>query len=416
MRVLLTFTLPVLAACSPFLPVEELAPSDGANAQPSFDGGGRRDSPALREERDAGTGSWSDLRGGCFERAVTLGSFPTNGRPHLRVTAVTAFEHGWIVAMSGNEAGQRLLFLDRFGAVIANEEAPIQVKALFVEGSQLIILASYWGSRFDLGPRGVTKRFERSEFLGREGLGPGNRPEGVLATVRIGGGVRVLTHHYDTVASRSRLRLTDLRLDDGSGSGLQQRTGELGVLPDLNPFYADRFVLAEESRGGGFLWVTHRSWTQLTGLHLGLTGLPETIPVRVEHDQLWGTSDSWAASQTLTADHQAVLAAGIDGGVVIRELPTSAASTMPRPLVTGRVLPFPVALHDLGDGRVVVATPDELSFFDRFTGLEVGAPLRLLAWPRPQAIASRPGVAAFVSVEGDRSDQLTLRCVHLPAR
>lgn len=405
----------MLAACSPFLPVEERVLVEPGAEVAEADAGS---SAGPGAEPDAGPGRSSSLRGGCFERPVSIGSFPTSGRPHLQVQAMAAFEHGWIVAMSGNEAGQRLLFLDHLGAVIANEEAPFVVNELFVEGSHLIILASYWGVRFDLGPLGVTKRFEQSEFLGREGLGPTSRAEGVLASVRIAGGARVLTHHYDTAASRSRLRLTDLTLDDTRASGLRQQTGELGERAPIEPFASDRIVLGPERRGGDRLWVFHHYRMRLSAIQLGVTGLPNVIPVHVEAEHPWELSRPWNAFDTLTDDHQAALTTEPDGGVTIRELPTGPVAPTPRPLAIGRVLSEMPTVHELSDGRLLVATPDQLSFYDRSTGLEVGPPEQLSTrlWPRPVAVMSRPGVVAFVSVEGAGRDQLTFRCIPLPSR
>lgn len=347
------------------------------------------------------------LRSGCFEGSVRVWSSdvePT-ARVHVELDALAAFPGGWLLA-AHDTVSQRLIVLDGAGHVISEEEAPSFTHTILVEGTSAFVFAGYEVVRYDLDPRGTVRR--GSLYVG----GPVGRHEGVLAArPRSGGGVRAISHHYDVLASRSRLLLSEIVLDDRAEAGLSQVSSEIEAIPELDPFYADRFFLTDDH-----VWIVRPTTGRVRDVQLG--ALSPDFPVAV---RIW-SDEPWAAPRQLidlTADRTAaIVTRDVEGrapALSIEDLPPRTGS-IPLP---GSDWGPPPGVLDLDDGRVLVVSPPSLFVIDRFSGRALTRPTALDASPSAGFRLARSGEAAAVAFGetvdgGDR--HVALRCIDLPAR
>ena len=350
--------------------------------------------------------------GGCFEgplRILSSSAGPSE-RAHVRVLGATAYEHGWLVAATGLHDSTTLLVLDVEGRLVSSTPLSVYGSSVWLvaQDGALYVLAHYTAQRFDVDARGVTRTYP-ALYVG----GSGARREGIRAVeARQDGVLRVLTHFYDEAAGASLLRLSELRRDDASESGLSERTGTLASIGDASPFDARFFLAGDRMR-------VILPWT-FRVLDVRLGALDAAISAEVVSQADW--SEAPYAIVSVLHDGVTALIARSDEARALGELqalpPLASASVTLGEGLDLRFGTVGASVLETDDARVLVASYEGIEVFDRESGARAGEPASLEAtYNVPLAAMRHEGRVAAAYVEREDHDRhIAIRCTTLSAR
>lgn len=354
--------------------------------------------------------------GDCFEAPVrvwTSAAGPT-GRAHGRVRGAVGYEDGWIVAVNGLNDPDQLISTDRRGAIrwVSSVDLYGEAARLFAINSSIYAFHGQHAQRLDVDASGISRQYN-TVYVG----GLTERGERTLTVTPLVGeeGFRALSLHFDMVAARWIVRVSELRPSATDSSGISHITGRLDLPIDL-PVESAQYYLA-----GDHAWIlVHGADWRVLDVQLGLGGLGTAadVPARVWSDEVW--RDGPAQVIDLSGDRSLALTARVDSTSSTQlaqlERPPPATPAITTLGAAGLDLGFgslSVATLDVG-GRMVIATDRGISVF-RFDGTQLLSS-RYDGTPNiPLDLAQRQGDVAAVYVEADSSERhISIKCAALP--
>lgn len=354
--------------------------------------------------------------GNCFEAPVRVWSSATGpgGRAHGRVHGAVGYEDGWIVAAQGLNDPDQLIATDRQGTIRWTSSVDLygEPARLFAINRSLYAFHGRLVQRLDVDANGIARQYD-SVYVG----GLTERSEHTLTVTPLVGeeGFRALSLHFDMVAARWVVRVSELRPNAADPSGLSHITGRLELPADL-PLESAQYYLA-----GDHVWIlTHGAdWRVLdVQLGLGALGTEPLVPARVWSDEIWRAGPAQVID--LNGYRTLALTARVDSTTSTQlaqlERPPPATPAITTLGAAGLDLGFgslSVEALDVG-GRMAIATDRGISVF-RFDGTQLLSS-RYDGTPNiPLALAQRQGEIAAVYVEADSSERhISIKCAALP--